>query len=141
MTESVGGGKMITRFDGTTKIAEVAGGGTDLMVNEWTTTQLDNGYTGSVKFLRYGNVVTMFHTIYGVDNRISVGYPLNAGRVPEEFRSTEWGQIVYTGTGQGATTMKMNIRDNGALQVASEPTGTTTYAAGTCTYIIKEEAQ
>ena len=89
--------------------------------------------------MRYGNIVTMFHTIYGPNNRMTVGYPLDASRIPEEFRSNQWDQIVYTGTGQGATTMKMNIRDNGALQVASEPTGTTTYAAGTCTYIIKDE--
>lgn len=110
------------------------------MVDEWTTTELDNGYTGTIKFMRYGNVVTMFHTIYGVDNKITVGYPLNVSRISEQFRSTEWDQIVYTGTGQGAATMKMNIRNNGSLQIASEPTGNTTYAAGTCTYITKKEA-
>lgn len=85
--------------------------------------------------------MTILHTIYGPNNSISVGYPLNSGRIPEQFRSTEWGQIVYAGTGQGSNTMKMNIRDNGSLQVASEPTGTTTYAAGTCTYIINTEEQ
>lgn len=110
------------------------------MVDEWTTTELDNGYTGTVRFMRYGNIVTMHHTIYGPNNRIAIGYPLTRGRIPERFRSTEWEQIVYTGTGQGSNTMKMNIRDNGSLQVASEPTGTTTYAAGTCTYITKKEA-
>ena len=130
---------MITRFDGTTKIAEVAGGSSKVYTSEWTTTQLDNGYTGTVRFMRYGNIVTMYHMIYGPNNRMTVGYPLTTGRIPEEFRSNQWDQIVYTGTGQGSTTMKMNIRDNGALQVASEPTGTTTYAAGTCTYIIKDE--
>ena len=81
----------------------------------------------------------MYHMIYGPNNVMAGVYPLTAGRIPEEFRSNQWDQIVYTGTGQGATTMKMNIRDNGALQVASETTGTTTYAAGTCTYIIKDE--
>ena len=89
--------------------------------------------------MRYGNIVTMFHTIYGPNNVMALGYPLIGGRIPEEFRSTEWDQIVYTGTGQGSNTMKMNIRSNGSLQVASEPTGTTTYATGTCTYIIKDE--
>lgn len=89
--------------------------------------------------MRYGNVVTMFHTIHGVNNSISGGYPLNAGRIPEEFCSPQWNQIVYTGTGQGSNTMKMDIRNNGSLQIASEPTGTTTYAAGICTYIIKDE--
>lgn len=115
------------------------GGSSKVYTSEWTTTELDNGYTGTVKFMRYGNVVTMFHTIYGVNNSISGGYPLNAGRIPEEFCSPQWSQIVYTGTGQGSNTMKMNIRTNGSLQIASEPTGTTTYAAGTCTYIIKDE--